>query len=372
MNDTNSILRRLYAVGLAALLVPLHSCAADKAAVTAKPSGPAGATTTTGGTTSSDTTTGTSPKSDDDDDDSTSKPKKSVDPTGDDDDDSSDDDDDDEADADPEAEVAKLLKDCGVTKEQLADPTTPLFKKTVKSYPKVFNGNFNAIIVSGTYEISIKVIIDITATLGEARQKTDFEVTGTPTQAENKAKEQVGPNRGIMLSKIMTVDERSKLTADNKDWEGIFCTITPAKSAIIDKGGYNKKLIFEPALPSAVSPKAVASRYKAEIGTGRTFTTTVKVESSSDPKVPAGKTITGTVKITPIDPSLTLDNGTQQTTVTTDLAFVIENDFGGPKATAELGMLPKTIMYFKGQDLKIIVADTGDPQMGQLVMSDEF
>ncbi len=365
MNDHNSILRRIYAVGLAALLVPLHSCASDKAAVTAKPSGPAGATTTGGATTGSDSTT-PKPSDDDDDDSGASKVKKSVDPSDD------DDDDDDEAEVDPEAEIAKLLKDCGVTQAQLNDPTTPLFKKTVRSYPKTFNGSFNAFVISGTYEISIKVIIDISATLGEARQKTEFEVTGTPTKAAQTAQEKVSPNRGVMISKIMSVDERSKLTADNKDWEGIFCTITPAKSAIIDKGGFNKKLVFEPALPTAVSPKAVASRYKAEIGAGRTFKTTVKVESSSDPKVPAGKTVEGTVKITPIDPALTLDNGTNKTTVTTDLAFVIENDFGGPKATAELGMSPKTIMYFKDQDLKIIVADTGDPQMGQLVLSDEF
>lgn len=271
--------------------------------------------------------------------------------------------------------IAALLQSCGVTEQELNDPTTVLFEKDFTAWPKVYHGNFNAIVVSGTYVVSVTTKLHVKATLAETRQTTDFDVTGTPDKAVTQAKETAAPNKGTTISRSISTEERTKLGSSNRDWNGILCAISGTKSMVVDKGGSNRVYSFDPPLPSAVSPRASAARLQTEIGAGRTFSNIVlTVDSSTDAKTAVGRKITGSVTITPMTPRLTLQVGAtgQQTTIQTDVAYKIETDFGGPQATAALGFMPMTAMYISTatKSLRVIVGDTGDPDLGLVVLSD--
>ncbi len=348
--------RRLLAVALSATLGPLGSCGSKVTPVTAAPSTEKAARGSSGSSGSETADEGSFGQTSGD----TEGPSGSE-----------------SADPPSDGGVGALLASCGVTEKELSDPTSVLFEKDFTSWPKVFHGNFNAIVVAGEYVVSVKTKIHIKATLGETRQSTDFLVTGQPDKAVAQAQATAAPNKGTTITKSVSSEERTKLGSTNKEWEGILCTIGGTKEVVIDKGGTNRVYSFNPPLPSAVSPRASADRFKTEIGAGRTFTKIeLTVESSTDPKTPKGTKIMGTVKITPLTPKLTLQIGAagKETVVQTEVAFKIETDFGGPKATAALGILPMTAMYISTtkKDLRIIVGDTGDPDLGMIVLSDEL
>ena len=272
-------------------------------------------------------------------------------------------------------DLETAIKQCGVTTEQLQDPTTVLLDKTVTSWPKLLHGTFNKFGISGNYVVSIKTHIHIHATLNETLQETSFDVSGSPQQAVDQAKAQVQGQNGNSLSKSLSTQERAELMGKNKEWAGVLCTISPTREVQITRGGTKKVLTFDPPLPSSVSPKADPARYQAEIGSGRTFTNIkLTVSESVDPAVPPGQSVTGTVTITPVTPTLTLDAGTSQQTFQTDMAYKIDIDFGGPAQTAKLGLLPSAVFFVSNQarDLKVIVADTQDATMGTIVLSDQL
>lgn len=269
-----------------------------------------------------------------------------------------------------------ILKQCGVKASDLEDPDKVVLEKKLKSFPKHLGGT-QEVPILGTvnYQVSVTTKIDVKATVGEAVQTVDFDVTGEPPQAKEKAEATVLPQKGTTTAKALPTEERAALMSENAQWKGILCTIQPTRELITAKGGYTKKIKFDPPLPGSISPKADAKRYAAEIGSGKEFNVTAEVTSSNDPKLAKGEKIKGKVTVKPINPELTINiggTGGQQKKVKTDAAFKFTVDFGGQEAA--LGLIPETTYYIshKARDLKIIVADTKDSVAGIQVLSDEL
>jgi hypothetical protein len=301
-----------------------------------------------------------------------------------DDDDTDDDDSDDfvddefvEDDEGPELTLEDIIKQCGVSPEDLENPDAVIMDKQLRSWPKVFTGTEAAPIVGNVnYRVTVTTLIQVKATMSQVRMVTDFDVTAEPSLAEGEAMAKVAPNRGASVSTVLTTEERLELTGDNKEWGGIVCTVQPVSELITDKGGFQKKVRFTPALPMSISPKADAPRYEAEIGEGRVFTNIeAEVVSSNDPANPVGKKVTGTVTIKKVNPNLTLSvGGETEKTLKSDIAYKVEFDFGSVEQTVGLGLMPSQTNFISHQtrDFKVIVAETGFKEAGTDVLSDEL
>lgn len=281
-----------------------------------------------------------------------------------------------EDDSKPVQDLETILGQCGVTAKDLEDPDKVILDKTIRSWPKVFMGA-QAVPLLGNinYRVSVTTLVSIKATLKQIEQSTDFEIKGTPTQAEKPAWEKATPNKGTSTMTVLDTDDRAKLMAKD-DWNGIYCTILPVIELSTTKGGTGKVVTFSPALPGSLSPKADPERYLAELGESRTFSK-IKAEiiGSQDPNYPEGKTFTGTVTIKKIDPNLTINvDGKAQQTISTDLAFKVSYDFGSVADTVGIGLMPSQSMYIshKTKDVRVIVANTGFEDGGTVVLSEDF
>lgn len=284
-----------------------------------------------------------------------------------------------EADADGDGEeelsLEEVLKQCGVDQDDLDDEDKVIFEKTIRSWPKSFTGQQAAPIVGNVnYIVNVTTVIKIKSTVSQSEQEVDFEIQATPSKAEGPAREKTAPNAGTTVQTILSADERAELMGQSGDWDGVVCTIQPVRELSTNKGGKGKVVKFDPPLPGSISPKADPARYAAEIGDGRTFSNIhAKVTGSSDPDMPKGKKLTGSVTITPVPSQLRLDiGGKDSRTISADLAYKIEYDFGSVAETVALGLMPSQTMYIthSKRDIKAIVADTGFKEGGMVVLID--
>lgn len=272
--------------------------------------------------------------------------------------------------------LEQIIKQCGVDESTISNPDAVVMQKSLKSWPKVFVGTEAAPIVGNVnYRVRITTKVDVTATMSEMRQITDFIIDATPSQALGPAEEKVRPNRGTMRAKILTTEERTKLMGDVDSWSGIICTVQPAKEMTTDKGSGRKTVKFNPPLPVSVSPKADKERYLAELDAGRSFDNIeAEVFDSSDPSMPTGKKLKGKVTITKVPPTLTLKIGDKTQNINADLAFRLDFSFGSVQETVALGLQPSQTFFINHakRDFKVIVADTGFKEGGTVVLSDEL
>ena len=186
---------------------------------------------------------------------------------------------------------------------------------------------------------------------------------GNTGRAEAEAKVQA--NNASALSVGPSEDERTSLLDKTGPWNGVYCTISQTKTLTTQKNGTTKTVSFDPPIPGAIWAKAAPSRFKAEIGDGKTFANvTATVTSSTDNALPAGTKVTGSITVTPIPGTLSELN------LTTDTAYVIRIDFGAQ--TTSLGLTPSQSFYINTaeKDLKAIVIETGVADLSKLVIAD--
>lgn len=274
-------------------------------------------------------------------------------------------------------DLETILKQCGVSAEDLEDPEAVILEKEIRSFPKVFTGA-SAVPLLGNinYRVSVTTLVKLKASLRVIEQETDFEIKGEPSQAEKPAWEKAAPNRGASKMTVMDTEERANLMSKSSDWAGVFCTVMPVKELSTTKGGTGKVVKFSPALPGSLSPKADPARYLKELSEARSFSD-IKAEiiGSQDPDYPEGKKLTGKVIIRKVDPTLTINiGGVSQQKVTTDAAYRIEYDFGSVKDTVGIGLMPSQTMYIshKEKDVRVIVANTGFEEGGTVVLAEDL
>lgn len=281
-----------------------------------------------------------------------------------------------EEEKEPVQDLETILGQCGVTEKDLEDPDKVILETTIRSWPKVFTGAQSVVLLGNIeYRVSVTTLVSIKATLKQIEQSTDFEIKGTPSQAEKPAWEKAAPNKGSSTMTVLGTDDRANLMSKS-DWHGIYCTILPVTELSTTKGGTGKVVTFNPPLPGSLSPKADPERYLAELGESRTFSN-IKAEiiGSQDSNYPEGKTFTGTVTIKKVDPTLIINiSGKSQQTISTDLAFKVTYDFGSVADTVGIGLMPSQTMYMshKTKDVRVIVANTGFEDGGIVVLSEDF
>jgi len=292
---------------------------------------------------------------------------------------------------DGSAALAAIMTDCGFAAgENMPEPTQILFQKSLRSQAVTISGTKTVTAASiglpvlpfgrppvlppASYTTVVKASVDVSASMSVAKQTLRIGIesfavsmlgfTVPPSLGQADAQKEVQANNSDTTSNGPESTARLEMIGREGPWKGIYCTVNPTKSMTTAKNGMTKTVTFDPPIPGGVWVKASPARFKAEIGSGRTFTNVkATVDNSSDSSLPAGTVVTGTVTVTPISGSLS-ENG-----VNADIAYMIRNDFGAQ--TVNLGLTPSQSFYVTSSDkvMRAIVVETGNAQMPRLVLS---
>lgn len=254
--------------------------------------------------------------------------------------------------------AAKLTSDCGGTGVTDKDPEDVVYEKTIESL-KVTNESEQPLV--GKVTAVVQTSLEIRVTGKETKQTTDVTLVSiTPALAKLFAEGQLKANEGTTTLANVPFKEYPNLSKD-KQWDGVLCTFVPVSKIENGRGGKSTVATFDPPLPSSVSPKAVAERYKEEIGDKRVFKgIKVTIKSSDDPELKDVKTLTGDVTVEKVDADTEVDDGSGgKKSIKADLAYKVTNDFGDAKKTFALG-LPPVVTYYISHSKKDMVANTVD------------
>ena len=268
----------------------------------------------------------------------------------------------------------QISQECGVAGKDISDPNAIMLQKTMKGWPRLEQGT--KFIIS--YKVVVIPVVNISATASQTTTTTSFNITAESlfeSLAIKQAEKRVEPFRGTDTSYGVDTGERISLGGKYPEWQGIYCTISPDKKLESNKGGNSISIEFEPPLPSSVSPLAMATRYQKEIGAGKTFTNiTARVLSSSDPNLATGTTAVGTVRITPVQPTVQIESLSRGViSLAADSAYRIESDFGGPEQTRRMGIDTVRTIYLDhaNRDIKYIASE-GSEGVTILMSESEF
>jgi hypothetical protein len=269
-----------------------------------------------------------------------------------------------------DAAIAALISECGFPDGELPEPSATVFQKSMRSLPVSISGKKSI----ANYTAVVRATVDVSASMSGAKQNINvglesfnsnvggFIPLGATGRAD--AEKQVQANNSKSESTGPTDDERSALLDQAGPWKDIYCTLSQTKTLTTQKNGNTKTVSFDPPIPGAIWAKASSSRFKTEIGTGKTFANvTATVTNSSDGALPAGTKVTGTVTVTPISGNVS------QLNLATDTAYAIRFDFGS--RTADLGLTLSQSFYVNSteKDLKAIVIETGVADLPKLVIA---
>ena len=269
-----------------------------------------------------------------------------------------------------EAAIAALISDCGFPDGQLPEPSATVFQKSMRSLPVSISGSKSG----ANYTAVVRATVDVSASMSGAKQNIKVGLESFNSNfagfiplgdtGRGDAEKQVQANNSSSESGGPSDDERSTLLDQAGPWKDIYCTIAQTKTLTTKKNGTTKTVSFDPPIPGALWAKASPSRFKTEIGGGKTFANvTATVTNSSDSAVPAGTKVTGTVSVTPIPGKIS------QLNLTTDTAYAIKFDFGA--RTTALGLTLSQSFYINTaeKDLKAIVIETGVADLPKLVIA---
>jgi hypothetical protein len=262
-------------------------------------------------------------------------------------------------DTDPNASVEQLLAECGGGDATTAGPDDVIYEKEIDSLPLTKQ----VLIVTVTVETNLKIKVTGSKSEQDTLAKVT-KVTGLFADfAKAEAEKQAAASSGKLTYTNVPFKEYVDLT-DKPSWDGVLCTFVPATKTENKRGGKTTIATFDPPLPASVSPKAAATRFKAEIGEKRTFTgLKAKITSSDHPDL-AGKTeLEGSVIVEKVTPTIEVPDGSgvagKTKKITSDLAYKVTTDFGGAKATYALGMAP-VVTYYISHSKKDLVANIAD------------
>lgn len=257
---------------------------------------------------------------------------------------------------DPEAKIKRLLADCGANDIDSSDPNKVIYEKTLKSLPI----NKTVLIIKVKVESTLKISV----TGKESKQDSTVEVkevTGPFSElARAEADRQAKESSGLATLTNVPFDQYSSL-ADHEAWKGIVCTFVPITQIVNERGSKKTTVSFDPPLPSSISPKAVASRFKHEIGKKKIFDDIkATIKESDNPALADKKSISGSVTVRKVAAKTEVDDGAGGTKkIKADIAFEMTYEFGTPQETFALGMAP-VVTYYISYEKKDVVANIVD------------
>jgi len=289
---------------------------------------------------------------------------------------------------DGKGELIAILEDCGFPGGVLPDPSVTVFQASLKSQQVSINGSkpvtpamiglpvipFAPPLPPANYTAVVRASVEVNASMATTKQSVRIGLEGfsvsvlglsvPPDLGKADAQTQVQANNSDTSATGPTNDERVNLIGHDGPWKGIYCTLNGSKSLSFTKNGKSKTISFDPPIPGAVWAKASPARFKAEVGSGRTFSNVkATVTSSNDSSMPVGTVVQGTVTVSPISGSL------PELGVNADIAYIIRSDFGAN--TVNLGLSPSEAFYVSSstKDMSAIVIETGVSEIPRLVLS---
>ena len=277
---------------------------------------------------------------------------------------------------DGKGELIAILEDCGFPGGVLPDPDVTVFQASLKSQQVSINGSkpFAPLLPPANYTAVVRASVEVNASMATTKQSVRIGLEGfsvsllgvpvPPDLGKADAQTQVQANNSDTSATGPSNDERANLIGHDGPWKGIYCTINGSKSLSFTKNGKSKSITFDPPIPGGIWAKASPARFKAEVGSGRTFSNVkATVTSSNDSSMPAGTVVQGTVTVSPISGSL------PELGINADIAYIIRSDFGAN--TVNLGLTPSEAFYVSSssKDVSAIVIETGVTEMPRLVLS---
>ncbi len=293
-----------------------------------------------------------------------------------------------------EAAFMEIIKSCGFPDGKMPEPTKVLVQKTMRSLPVTVSGTRNipasAVPVFGAspiggfiagkippanYNATVRATATVSASMTGMKQSVraqlesfsvsipNFPFPVPPDAGKADAQKEIEANNSDASASGPNDEVRSELIGQQGPWRGIICTVTPTETLTVSKPGRGKTVMFNPPLPGGIWMKASPSRYKEEIGEGKTFTVVASVTASQDPLMAVGSKVAGTVTVKPVSGRL------NELNLDADIAYEIRSNFGDK--TVALGLQPVQTFYVssKMQDLRAIVLETGVQQMPRLVLA---
>ncbi len=255
--------------------------------------------------------------------------------------------------------LVQIQKDCGINLADLADPNKTLFQARYRSIPITISGTVFII----NYTVVVQAVLEILSKNTGGTQSVKVSVlSASPSLAQSKAESAAEQATSSSQSVGVSQKEMSKISATNKQFEGLLCAVTATKESTSSSSG---TLSYEPGLPATISPFASVAQQQKEIGQGRDFDVVVNVKSSAK-GLAAGSKISGRVSIRPVAPQLVIPYNGQNIVVRAKGAYMVQNMFQDEKTTIALGMPLRTVFYTDGDAKKFlaIVADTGQEMQG--------
>lgn len=265
-----------------------------------------------------------------------------------------------EGDGGAEEAIKKLLADCGGGDAAKAGPDDVIYERSVTSLPIVKN-----ILIA---QIVATTKLDVRVTGAKTEQTSTVTIGALEADFLKKlAEKSAAENSGKVTLTNVPISKYSELSKD-KIYDGVICTFVPATAIENTRGGKKTIASFDPPVPTAISPRAVAERYEAEIGKGRTFDgIKVTVKESDHPALKGKKELTGKVTVAKVESTRSVDDGKGgKVDVKGDAAFEMSFDFEGPAVTYALGLPPKVTFFIDHEkhDLAANVVDTAGIENG--------
>lgn len=259
--------------------------------------------------------------------------------------------------------LEQVLKECGGSEAAEAGPNDVIYEKEIKSLPIVKK----VLIITVALETDLKIKVTGAKTVQDANVQVTSLSGLFSGLAKTEAEKQALANSGVTTLTNVPIADYAGLS-DNKEYEGIICTIVPATKVDNRRGGKKTVALFDPPVPSSISPRAMAGRYAEELGKERVIDNIkVKITESDNEALQGKESLTGKVTIEKVKAEGQFDDGAGGTkTIKADLAYRVSYDFGSPEATYALGF-PPVVTYFidhDKKDLKANVVDTTDVQGG--------
>lgn len=257
----------------------------------------------------------------------------------------------------------ELAHQCGDLDFNKSD--TQLVNLAMKSLPLVTKGQRPVLGFPVSYEVSAVASLGIKADLASTVTTLTFEqVTASSRFSQKSAEDEAKQKAGTVMTELARVQDRAKLAETVPGWKDIVCTVQPGLRTTSVVGAGKVAVAFDPPLPASLSPHALKERYEQEIGAARTWSgIKALVQQSSHPAVKTRMVYTGTMTLTPIEPTLVVKgtDGTQQT-IKADLAFELTADFGSTEITTALGLTPSTKFYvdLAAHAFKAVVTNAND------------
>jgi hypothetical protein len=261
----------------------------------------------------------------------------------------------------PTEELRDVLQlpvdECGGLLYLEAKPDETLYEKRLEGLP------IQARVLLADLTASTTIDVKATPAITTLDTAVRIEGDGPLSKLAVRAAEQLAKeSSGLVTIENILQDGLAALGAKHDPWKGVLCTFVPASRLVNERGGKKTVVSFDPPLPMALSPKAVAKRYEEEIGDQRIFSDLeLTIEESNHPSLLQVKSLKGKVVVTRVDPKTTVDDGRGgSVAINADIAYKLSFEFGTPELTVLLGLMPEVTYYvsYERQDVVANIVDT--------------